>query len=173
MISTPSYGRTDSGSFRLSPGWTPVARTLSTMSRSRWVPTKRMSWPLSLKGNVRAEPMTPDPRIAMLVMTAPLCGFGAQLRQPLELRLDCREQRPVDLSEQMVVQHAGAVLGLEALGHVGHCRRGLLDRGVPADTGRAQDSRAEVGRLRGVGPGDGGSEHVGHDLAPQVAVRAA
>src|ERR1700716_93623 len=41
---------------------------LSMMSRSRWVPTRRTSWPLSVKGTVSAEAMIPEPRIAIVAI---------------------------------------------------------------------------------------------------------
>src|SRR3712207_4962522 len=40
---------------------------LSTMSRSRWVPTRRTSWPLSVSGHESAVAMIPDPNTVTLV----------------------------------------------------------------------------------------------------------
>src|SRR5829696_2380515 len=51
---------------------------LSIMSRSRWVPTRRTSWPLSVSGHESAVAMIPDPSTVTLVNLAipPLCRNG-------------------------------------------------------------------------------------------------
>src|SRR4051794_27985381 len=46
---------------------------LSTISRSRCVPTRRTSWPPSTSGTLRADAMTPAPRTASRVIAAPEC----------------------------------------------------------------------------------------------------
>src|SRR5512132_593273 len=43
---------------------------LSISSRSRWVPTMRTSWPLSVSGVARAVAMIPAPRTAIVVIAA-------------------------------------------------------------------------------------------------------
>src|SRR5439155_8758198 len=44
---------------------------LSMMSRSRWVPTSRTSWPLSASGKLSAVAMMPDPRTLTVVIVFP------------------------------------------------------------------------------------------------------
>src|SRR2546429_4425767 len=44
---------------------------LSIMSRSRWVPTSRTSWPLSASGKLSAVAMMPDPRTLTVVIVFP------------------------------------------------------------------------------------------------------
>src|SRR5438067_1803490 len=44
---------------------------LSMMSRSRWVPTSRTSWPLSASGKLSAVAMMPDPSMLTIVMVLP------------------------------------------------------------------------------------------------------
>src|SRR5215213_1562475 len=48
----------------------PSVRMLSMISRSRWVPTNRTSWPLSARGKARAVAITPDPK-TLTVVTVP------------------------------------------------------------------------------------------------------
>src|SRR3954470_2635930 len=63
------YGRTAAGSSWSRPGWTPVDRIASMISRSRCVPTSRTACPLSANGIASAEPMTPDPRMTIVLMS--------------------------------------------------------------------------------------------------------
>ena len=76
----------------------------------------------------------------------------------------------VDLVEQRVEPLHVPCLGLETPLDVRHRGRCRLDRGVPADAQGAEDARAQTGRLHGVGTDDDRTEHVRHDLAPEVAV---
>src|SRR2546423_13181096 len=71
LASSSWYARTVSGTLQSRPGCHPVFFMLSMMSRSRWVPTSRTSWPLSASGKLSAVDMMPDPRTLTVVIVFP------------------------------------------------------------------------------------------------------
>ena len=77
------------GTSRSRPGCTPLSLMLSMISRSRCVPIRRTSWPLSESGKARAVAIRPEPSTLTVVMLRPNVGTRRPpaFRRPLSAPL--------------------------------------------------------------------------------------
>src|SRR5215218_8359740 len=92
------------GTSRAGPGCTRLSLMLSMISRSRCVPIRRTSWPLSESGKARAVAIMPEPRMLMVVMLLPNVGADrANQPRPVSPCLRGRGTAPEAIwSEQFV-----------------------------------------------------------------------
>src|SRR5271155_1341809 len=152
------------------------------MSRSRWVPTRWTSWPLSQSGVARAEAITPAPSTAITVMVSP-GKAGPTLRAGWVLAAEVsdrlvhevlhrRGRADVLVQVKSIFLMPGMVRLDDPVG-VHHGRRGRLDVRIDAGADRGEHRRAEHRAFGDLCHCDWRVRDVRMHLHPQVALRRA